>query len=160
MHINETTIGSTVSSVSLDNLFSSSYKNYKIIVNINTASTENLIRIRLRTSGSSNTTGNYVYQMFSSSFTSTSLSVQTRTVDGNTFMNSISYNSNGGALIYDIFNPFATDRTFLSGVGTRDNLGSYFNGGFTTTTSFDGIEFLAPSGTISGGNIRVYGYKD
>ena len=116
------------------------------------------LRIRFRTSGSTNSTANYGYQAFSSLFTSTSLSVLTRTVDGNTFLNTLYTDTSGAALMYDIFNPFAAKNTFLQGIGTRTTDGVYCNGVFSTTTSFDGFQIFPNSGTITG-TVSVYGYN-
>ncbi len=160
VHIDETAIGSTVSAINVDNVFSSTFKNYKILINIDGLSGFAATRLRFRTGGSTNSTGNYAYQMFRSQFAVTDLSVQTRTVDGNTFLSLGQADAPSTTLAFDIFNPFAAKETFVNGTSTKSNEGMYFNGIFSSTTSFDGFQIFPSSGTYSGGNIRVYGYKD
>jgi hypothetical protein len=62
----------------------------------------------------------------------------------------------------DIYNPFATDYTTmynLTGALSNTNESHWFTGGggFSGTTSFDGITFFPDSGTLSG-TVSVYGY--
>jgi hypothetical protein len=60
--INATTIGTTVASVQIDNCFTSTYANYRIVVNINASSAADTnVLFRLVDGTSPVTTANYEY---------------------------------------------------------------------------------------------------
>lgn len=147
---------SAQTSVSINNCFTSTYVNYRVLLNF-TSSATNSLYLRFRSSGSDNTansyTGGWQYQFMSNSGATsavgglaTYLYLQD-TVTGNI----------GHASSIDIFNPQATDRTRIlnNAVWT-----SYFSNGagyFDNTTSFDGLTIYPTSGTITG-TISIYGY--
>ena len=158
VHINTTTF-SAVSSVSLDDVFTSTYANYKIIADFTPSTTANhLLRLRV---GGVDTATNYQYQ---------SLYAGSTTVSGGrgTAQSSWSVlNSDVTAavgFICELLNPQAT----LSTIGKTNYLRNaasttiaFFDNviGYTPTTSFDGLSLIAGSGTLTG-TIRVYGYKN
>jgi hypothetical protein len=70
-------------------------------------------------------------------------------------MDSTSKNS----IFFTVEQPFLANYTRTSFNSIDDNywrLGSYIH---LANTSYDGIQFLPSSGTLSGGTIRVYGYR-
>jgi hypothetical protein len=152
---------SGVTTVSLNGVFSSTYDNYRIIIG-NTASASANLLMRLRASGSDNSSANYAW---SGTYTSsTSAAYNGETGAGATSM-AIGYSESGMQCntILDIFSPFATNQAIyfannlrISGSVSNENKRS---GGMTVTTSYDGFTLFAASGTITG-SIRVYGYKN
>ena len=148
---------SGVSSVSLNDVFSSTYENYQIVATL-VGTTVEAFNMRMRVSGADNTTSNYY-------FTGTDLSSSVATVTlrngdpsssfrvgtiGNDFMiltinlgapqtaNKTSFNSASGA-----------------GNGTNEAYGGTFGGFFSGTTSFTGFTLLGASNFS--GTIRTYG---
>jgi hypothetical protein len=148
-----------VSSVSLNNCFSSTYNNYLIVPDNITQSTSSYMLFRLRTSGTDNTDNSYWRQyILANSGTVSAARNQATSLDfweaGATFPAS-------GQM--DIQNPFATAYTRANYFVNQENptTQGFIQGAFTFngTTSFDGFTLIAASGTITG-TIRVYGYKN
>ena len=158
VHINTTTF-SAVSSVSLDDVFTSTYANYKIIADFNPSTTANhLLRLRV---GAADTTTNYQYQILYAGNTSVS-GARTTTASSWSVLNSDVTAAVG--FICELLNPQATLSTIgkvsylrnaaSTTIAFQDNVI-----GYTPTTSFDGLSLIAGSGTLTG-TIRVYGYKN
>jgi hypothetical protein len=159
VHI-ETQTFSAVSAVNFDDVFSSTYDNYRIISNIETPSTA-AANMRLRVSGTDNTSTQYRRQTLRSaqSLTSSALdALETSWVGG---LGSADNESVGATL--EVFSPFQTKLTSgfvvrglrLTTASQEFNM-SFF--GISVTTSYTGFTALASTGTISG-QISVYGYR-
>lgn len=151
---------SGVSSLSLNGCFSSTYENYRIVVNL-TSTDNNEFRWRGRTSGSDNTNANYVFQILEAYVSSVGAS---RT-SGATYGYAGYLDASGTAsYILDFFSPQTTRATGMSSTVLRNYAASspvimFINNGFTSTTSFDSVTLYPGSGTITG-TVRVYGYKN
>jgi hypothetical protein len=155
-----TTSFAGVTSQSINNVFSSTYSNYKIVINSNVFNTLNL---RYRVSGSDDTTSNYnnAYYAFESrgiaEFNGYGEGATTHSITG-TNCDEESY------AILEIGNPFASTHTslqaFLSaGVSTIGYKAFHIlgNGRFRATTSFTGFTFYGSSNMT--GSVSVYGYN-
>lgn len=143
---------SAASSVQFDNVFSNTYKQYKIIFN----ETNNITYARLVTSGTPNTGSIYLRQRIEASSTSVSGARATET----------SWTEISGSYattIFEILNPFQSTYTSaisLSAYSVTSNIVLNTRAfGTTGTTSFDGIYFFPPSGTITG-TITIYGLAE
>ena len=150
---------SAASSITADNIFTSTYTTYRLVVRYTTSSTGPLL-LRLRASASSAAT-NYNRQTIVFADT-TSFSARSTS---QTSMN-IGEASNGSffcSSIIDIVAPQLAEPTSFSGLNNTSNGGytgitAYVNyGNHTTATAYDGIELLTGSGTTTG-NYTVYGY--
>lgn len=155
-----TTSFSAVSSVSLPNsTFTSTFDDYKIILEITTSSATGYMWSRLRASGSDNSTANYSCSMFVIAHGSSSASNDNGGT-GQTSFNKFGYLYSGTALYGDItlFNPNKALFTGYSGLFNTGNSGENWllGGRFNGTTSFDSISFNPPSGTFTG-NIYTFG---
>ncbi len=156
----------TAASVSLANdTFTATYANYKLIFNITAASTDITLTMRLRASGSDNTTSNYNNGL--TGLTNTNVT-QTKTASGqNTFtIADISGTGVGYATAtFDIFAPQLARKTEFSGfiANQPNNTAGYSHmaggGIFNATTAFDALSIICSTGTITG-NYRVYGYAN
>ena len=160
VHINTTTF-SAVSSVSLDNVFTSDYANYKIIINVTGvgAGAPN-IPMRLRASGTDDSTANYSYgtlQMDTAAGSPANIGASSQTslavfvVDSNLFEMSM-----------DFINPQLSTPTFINFAGMISTGGLYVRLGtakHNVSLAFDGLSFNASSSNITG-TIRTYGYKN
>jgi hypothetical protein len=146
--ISDTTY-SAVSSQSVNSVFSSTYRNYKIFISVTgTAAAQS--SLRLRASGTDNSNSEYGQESdFSSRSTGTSWQLMRIDV------------SRGGTAVIDMINPFATDNTYFNNqtLGADDTNvdAQYIAGRTTVTTSYDGFTIFPQSGTITG-RITVYGY--
>jgi hypothetical protein len=144
--------------LTLNGVFTSAYSNYRIIW-AGFASVGAVLLARLAVAGTANTGATYNYQALVGSSTTVSGFRGTSDTKWNV-NNNISTAGTDSASI-DIFNPQATKNTSFTNLGFSTAVGSYIqmqSGYFTTTTSFDGIQFLPDSGNISG-TVSVYGYN-
>jgi hypothetical protein len=148
------------SSVSLNDVFSSTYDNYRIVCDF-IGSTTIASYIRLRVAGADNTSTNYNRQYLLAN--NTSISAGRSTIALWAMTNATS--TTRGAYVMDVFNPFLTQVTGA----VSQQLGNY-NGtstfalnleghGFNTATSFTGFTFFTDTGNATG-TISVYGYRD
>lgn len=150
---------SAASSVTFDNVFSSTYRNYKILVNYTTSTTSGP-RLRMRTGGASTSTATYNEQYVlgaaETASASRGASATSIVIGGNT---NGSFNS---SMEITIYNPQIATPTTLHSVNMNSQ-GAYttpvmaiFGGNQTGSTSFDGVEIFPSSGTLTG-NYTVYG---
>jgi hypothetical protein len=158
--INTTTF-SAQTGVSIDNCFSATYSNYKVVVAYTNTTQGTQTNIRFRTLGEDNTTSSYLYmcQRIGENGTAYNLVGVTNLAavnNGNATTNTISF---------DAISPNKSAQTNLSGtaVGVMST-GSFNAAGvigvlFDGTTVFDGITVLFAAGTGTG-TIKIYGYQD
>jgi hypothetical protein len=151
---------SAASSVSLNGVFTSTYNNYLVLFGL-TGSTAIDLLARLRASGTDNSSANYGRQLI---FGDSSLGAST-TGSATSWNLGQLYDSDGKRTVLDLMvkdpassSIYTTGRAdSISGAnGSPYALKSLF--GTTVTTAYDGISFIASSGTISGA-VSVYGYK-
>jgi hypothetical protein len=145
---------SAVSSVTFNSVFTSTYRNYLVLFDW-TGSANNSCKIRLRASGTDDTSSNYNTQRFLAVNTSTGV----YRVPGTSWeIMEQSVNANGGYMYF--FNPQTSNKTtgVYSGYSNGESAIEYLVGSniFNATTSFDGFTFFPSSGTATG-EIRVYG---
>ena len=160
VHINTSTF-TTASSHSIDNCFSATYTNYKIVINLSAVTGSNIdFLVRLRVSSSDATTNYKTVRQFANGTSITVDTDPTGTDDWTLgFITGTGTDVHSGTI--DLFNPFSA---------TTTNGLTSFNGEFgaahyliacdwanTNATSYDGITFFPASGTISG-TVSVYGY--
>jgi hypothetical protein len=149
--LSTTTIGTAVSSVVVSNAFSANYNNYLIQINDSVASTDNEIRLKLGAS----TTG-YNYSSFFLRYSGTTVNVL-----GN---NTTSFVCGGGLtggvnISTTLINPFLAKYTFMQSTYTFTDGSSAISGHHSPTTSYTDFTITTTTGTITGGTIKVYGYK-
>lgn len=149
-------VGSAVSSVTVTDAFSATYDNYKITINGGSASTALDIRCTLG-STSSNYYGFLVYGAYNSN------TVQGFGQNNTAFWG---YVGTGNTVLHGSFelsNPFASTRTTvvagnslsLTG-GSANQFGGYLN----DSNSYTSFTLTTNTGTMTGGTIRVYGYRN
>jgi hypothetical protein len=149
---------SGVGSVSINGVFNSTYSNYRIVTRWSSSVNGNNLGLKMR-SGTTDTTGSDYYgNDFQMGLASSTLT------GGNTNANTSLYCGQAETITFghvmDIFNPFETTRTSVTGSTYANALWINFGGQHALTNSYDGITFLnRSSGTLSG-TIRVYGYKN
>jgi hypothetical protein len=149
----------TVNSVSLNGVFSATYNNYLMIVRATGSGAAVGLSMRLRVSGSDNSTTSYN----SATFRSNTVASSTQTLTATSFASIVRAlgTGSGGMSQTLITDPFAASATHLtltvaqpeSTVTTQ--LSSAI---FTASTSFDGFSLFPESGTATG-TVTVYGYQ-
>ena len=147
------TIGTTVSSVTVTAAFSATYNAYKIIVDGGVGSATALLGLQL----GSTVTGYYEAAVRASYSTGT---VDSGTgANGSSFARAGNVNANFINFSLEVINPFAAKYTLVNGMWTSATQGGQFTGYLADTTSYTAFTLTPASGTLTGGNIKIYGYQ-
>jgi hypothetical protein len=149
---------SAVSSVSLNNCFTTTYENYRIMMQVSGSTTITGVALRMRASATDATGANYNWQ---GSIGRTGAVLGSGT-DSDTSARIIQEQTTGTAPVsMDIFRPFIAGSTLATYQSYRllDNYGAVHSFVHSLATSYDGFTLFPSSGTITG-IIRVYGYRD
>ena len=156
-----TTDFSAVASASIDDVFSATYANYLVECNYTNSSAGANMNLRVAVGGTPLTTSGYaaVTQRNRSDGGAVIYTTSTSSV----LIGAGSNFSNAGGFNATIFNPFATEVTFLNGFHsfketTSLNYTGIFSGQTQNTTSYDGLLFFPSVGNVTG-TIKIYGYK-
>lgn len=155
-------IGSGVSSVTVTSTFSSTYDNYMIAISDVIASVGGgVLTLKLCVGSTPQTSGWYGNTFFIAAGQSGSLSNATLSNASYAEICSLTSTTNHkNAGMANIQSPFLTQQTRLQFTNADDY---YFRTGafhLSNTTSYDGIQIAPSSGTITGGTVRVYGYRN
>jgi len=150
------TVGTGVSSVTVTGAFSADYDNYQILFSGGSKSVAGTMNLQLGATGVGyyNTWYGRDYlnnpvQNAASNATTTSVGVEGTT--------------NGMDAIWFINSPFLTTRTTYRGVTNSIQAGGYsynFGGFVDNATSYTAFTLFVQTGTLTGGTIRVYGYRN
>jgi hypothetical protein len=147
------------------NTFTSTYANYRIVLDLTSVSSDADMAIRLRASGSDNTTANY-FTAVASYTTGNTLSGYTANT-GQTawqiFPTDAGTNNHSYSASIDLCRPqeaqLTTSTLLGNGVTFAGTVATYFGGNlFNATTQFDSITFLN-AGNIAG-RYSIYGYNN
>jgi hypothetical protein len=149
-----TTTFSAVASASINNAFSATYDNYKIILNYS-GSVGTTSRIKFRVGGVDNST-NYYTQSWTVSGGSGTGALDGPSTTGYLIGNHIPVNHLGS---FEIGLPFlSTQPTTYFGYRAYSADMQIRSGVHDVSASFDGFTVIPASGTLTG-TIQVYGYK-
>lgn len=149
------TSGTAAAALTIDNCFSSTFENYRLLV-VGKTSADVYCKIQFRVGGVSAAT-NYAYQLLTANgvnITSSSASGQT---GGHIF--ACDTNETNTASI-DIFKPNVAIATGYSAVNLYNSAtisSNFVTGRHTTATAYDGFTIFPTSGTITS-TVYVYGY--
>lgn len=148
------TIGTTVSSVTVSDAFSADYENYKITISGGAASSGGLLSLQL----GATTTGYYAgYSGVTFSTGAASLNADNNAANwtraGASFTSTPHMN-------VDLLNPQTAELTFINGSIITAFVGQTFAGYLNDTTAYTAFTIAISSGTMTGGTIRVYGYRN
>jgi len=156
---NVVTVGTSVSSVTVNGVFTGNYSNYLVQMTGGTVSASTDIWMRLATGGTASTTGYYGFLVYGN--------VGSSTVLGSPRNNETRWSWMGGALggqlthaQATLYNPFgATYTKITNGAYQSSNEYGNFNGEHRVAVSYNGFVLGVDTGTVTGGSIRVYGYR-
>jgi hypothetical protein len=151
------TIGSAVASVVVSDVFSSEFDNYLISMSGGVGSTSASVKMTL-----GSTTANYYQGALRLLFDASS--VRDDINNGASWIPALMTANTLDAYVV-LYSPFLTKRTSLT---FQSNLTLAANNGFTVSgggflnndTSYTAFTFTPSSGTMTGGTIRVYGYRN
>jgi hypothetical protein len=150
------TIGTATAQVNLTNVFSSNYDNYRVVVRVNSATAAGVILCALGTGTPTRT--NYKSYL-STSFVNWTAGAFTSVTDLTGLVITYAHPANNTGS-FDLFNPnLATNTTSMGNYATDSN-GGYTAGIQTDNTQFTSLHLIPLAGTITGGSIRVYGYRN
>lgn len=155
---------STASSVSFNKVFSSSFENYRVLIDWLGDGGNAALSFRYRTSGTDNSSSSY-HMVRSGGTTAAVAELQGNA--GAAQMNYIAYGNNTqlSTITMDVLKPFATKKTTINGnsvgltTGFAAVAGHALNCLYDATTSFDGFTIYPSTSTISG-IVRIYGYAN
>jgi hypothetical protein len=149
------TIGNAVSEQSVTNAFSADYDNYKIMISGGAGSTAAELNLRFGSVVSGYYTS-FIFTSWNATVSADSSKVATRIQ----YVGAMS--SEGIQANIDVMSPFLAKntRTFAGGFGQTTAFVGSSSGALIDTTSYTGFTILAASGTMTGGTIRVYGYRN
>ena len=152
------TIGSAVSSVAVTGVFSATYDNYKIIVNGGAGSGDSNIGLTLGASATGYYSGGAIWQY---------PNTQTSAGDNNatSWTRAATMTTNAISADITLLQPFAAARTSFNcwvmwNTTTTNNYGGLQAGFHNVSTSYTDFTLTPASGTMTGGTIRVYGYRN
>jgi len=153
------TVGTGVTTVTVTDAFSANYDNYKIIYSNGTGSTLADLRVTLGGVG----TTSYFGSLFGTSL-NTSAFVGIGSL-GQTSWLYCGFATSGYALMdANIYMPFVSGKNkFISTAWGYNNAGggySMFAGEMVNTSQLSSITITPSAGTLTGGTIRVYGYRN
>ncbi len=150
-----TTSFTSQSSININNCFSSSYENYKIMI-LATSSTTSQFTMRLRASGTDSSGSNYNLKGY---YSGTGAGNLNQALTTNWF--NFGLNSGNAPVIVDLFRPFSAATTlgyinlFTSDSGYNHQAAVEH----TLSTSYDGFSLIISAGTISG-YVKIYGIRN
>ena len=148
------TVGTTVSSVVVSDAFSANYDNYLITYNNGSCSASTHISLQL-----GSTTSGYTFNIIGNTWSATaSNSGGTAAANYAYAMSGFSANGVNGSV--QVMSPFLAKFTqfgsdFVASFGGYRSIGYLPN-----TTSYTAFTLIPASGTLTGGTIRVYGYRN
>ena len=146
--------------------FTTDYQNYRLIVTLTALTSDADFTVRLRASGSDNSTSNYFQGM--TGFDNTS-AARNQAVNGGTSFSmgeSDAALADDYALVLDIFKPQQAFRTtwvgqyFFTDKAAGYNAGRSGGGFFNATTQFDSLSFISSVASSMSGSYYVYGYRN
>lgn len=152
------TIGSAVSSITVSDVFSSTYDNYKVVINGGVGS---VAQIGIRMTLGSNTSGVYGAAVGADYGSS---AVSGAATNNQAYFEWAGYAQTGGIFMSgDIVAPNLAKNTFATFQGSHFNNNVFVVGSFYelfNNTQFTAFTLTLNQGTLTGGTIRVYGYAN
>lgn len=156
--ISTETVGSGVGSFTSQTVFSSTYDNYKITYSGGVGSTGALLQLQLRISGTTSTTG------YDSIFSGVQYAGAGTTILASAGASTFTYagrsDTNNNYFNIDLLNPFLAKYTYFGGVLAGDTFGFSVMGRHAVASSYNQIVITPSGGTLTGGQVRVYGYTN
>jgi hypothetical protein len=152
--IKTVTVGSGVSTVSVSDVFSSTYDNYRVVIGGVDASSAVNFRIQFGSTPNEHY-GSMYYDAYDAAATATE-----RVANNANALIGITGTSDDTSSSFDVCSPNLAKRTTLSGTYDGFRFAGWFGGAVNTTTQYTSFNILVGAGTMTGGTIKVYGYRN
>ena len=151
-----TTAISAAATVTVNDQFSATYDNYKILLTCTsqTGSTGNIL-MRMRVGGADNTSNEYTRSKLYWAANNTT-AVDSGSTGTSSFL--IGEDATNSFSIIELYAPFLSQRTKHNTQTAKDTNGIIYSGSMTVTTSYTGFTLLLSTATNFTGNVSVYGY--
>jgi hypothetical protein len=148
------TVGTSNTSVTISGAFSATYDNYRIIYSGGTQSAQQRFQMTLGASA----TGYYEGLTFVTYATGAQGAAATN--NGTTWQYIAGGNTSSTGFVIDLQNPFLAQFTQMNCFGSlQTNQATWNQGIHAVATSFTAFTITPVSSNITGGKIRVYGYR-
>lgn len=147
------TIGTTVSSVTVSDAFSADYDNYFITINGGAASTASILRMTLGA-----TVTNYYYSLI---FSTWSASLFSEGATNALLWTGVGFGTTTGLqMSATLYNPQKATPTTMTSQRVTTAEAGLVSGYLNNTTQYTSFTITPSTGTLTGGTIRVYGYRN
>jgi hypothetical protein len=147
-------IGSANTSVTVTSAFSSDYENYRIVISDVDFSTGGFVRFSLGASGASY-------------YSALRVVYATATADATQKVNNGAYMEIGPQgttddtnIVLDVLQPNIATRTGVQGQCTANVEGGFVAGSHASPVAYTSFTIVPSAGNMTGGSIRVYGYRN
>jgi len=158
-----TTSFSGVSSQSINDVFSATYRNYKIICNF-AQSAVGYMQIRVRVSGTDDTGSNYKFAAIGYKSSNAPYNDYGSTTSWQD-LGTTSTSTSNTFFVLDVINPFEAMPTIISGKSVAYDTATSgvlsdinYSGWHTQATSYTALNLIPNTGTITG-TAKIYGYN-
>ena len=155
--VNKTSF-SAVSSQNVDSVFTSTYENYKIIVELTNTTTQTSLDFRFRASGSTISTNDYSYGETRYNWGSGSFGAYDQATSTSLLRIAETAGSNPLRANLEVFSPQSSEKPFMFYQSANNGFGLGGSGFVNLTTAFDGFEIFTGSGNMTG-SVYIYGYQ-
>lgn len=153
IHVRTQTITGTPSSVSVTNVFSSQFVDYRIVLDQMNANGPNTLRFQF-TGVASGYYGSFIFDQH------TGTTGAGRVSNGAFLYLSTLSNASDSSTSFDCYSPFVNTKSRISGTGIGAGYTEWFGGTQFADNSFTGFTISLPTGNLAGGIIKVYGYNN
>lgn len=157
-----TVAGAAGTETFINNVFSSAYDNYKILINVYSSSVGDQVRMRLQNSGTSSTASYYTQHPYLDNTVSGGWN---NDGDNNVSYFRIAHPNNGSTqpdiCTLDILAPNIARHTIVTGHCIQDSRYSrIFLAAHKVSTAYSGLSFHSVNGGTITANVRIYGYRN
>jgi hypothetical protein len=158
VHIETQTVTGTPSTISFNDVFSSTYDNYLLVSNLLTSASNAETLLRFRVLATDATTG-YNRQTILA-VTSWTFGTRIANDTATALFLSVDTGSNRNYTTCNIFNPNKTERTLIASRNEVTTSGlEITTGDLNNSTAYTGFTIFVNTGTITSGAISIYGYR-
>ena len=155
VYVTSVTVGNAVSSVTVSNCFTATYDSYKILyVNGSASTTSNSINFNFNGAPAA-WYGNLIYANFAAG---APLSAGYNNTTGINHGGCIS--SGTPSVCLEVLNPYNAKPSFVQGLYVDGSNAGTVTASNANSTSYTGFVLTPASGTLTGGVITVYGYRN
>ena len=148
-------VGTGVSSVTVTGAFSADYDNYRITYTGGVGSGASALSMKLGA-----TAAGYYSQLVYATYAATTVNANVPDNNGAQWSYVGAMSTSMARVSCELFNPFLSARTQFNGSYVDTALSGQMAGYLDNTTSYTAFTITPGSGTLTGGTIRVYGYRN